>query len=751
MTTEELCPRCTLPRDKKGSGSLTQWMTTCSCDREGASRPENIQVISLNLCKQCGKRADKGRVGSLTQFIFRYDLCSCEGAEFAREHGIVLEPARGDPSGESSDDNDNPNQDTHNLTDESQFHQQPEDALAVDQEAFPRERYKPLKLMGKGAEGTVYLCRDLLLNKLVAIKLLNVLTDTQLQAFQLEARLLSKLDHPNIVRILDFGATLNGTPYMVLEQTEGLSLDRFLQEHGPLNWRAAAMLFLPLSKALSYCHANGVFHRDLKPSNILLLGNTSWLDKGAPSVAQVDEPAVQLVDFGVAKHIGTTSETATGSKEAMIGTPSFMAPDVARGFSFDERSEIYSLGCTLYTALVGRPPFKGESATEILLKHTYEPAPLLDGDTFPEELIQTLARCLEKEPSNRIQSMDHLADELATVASIPEPPQESKDTTDLSVLDLAGAERSRSKKRKIVTSIIIATVCSVGAIAYLASRPVDLPSKTPKKLEADKSVPLQGIDSKDQVIGLEDLMDPALKRVGSWELDKNSLKIYDEAGCRNVLKALALHPYRELKINGWLADKFPPEMFSDWRKHCKFFGISLTGATDEQLATFAPIGCIKKVELCDSPLKGGGLAAFKNTQLESIHFNQCGDLDTSELSVLKNFSSLHDLYFEEMYVERAKMQLICSLPITALSLERSKIEESAYPSLSKLEKVTYLNLNDTEFSDRHAKYLYGLKHLTKLNLSGCSLSPTTQAELIKRFPEARVMFLHKLRRKKRPL
>jgi|AGTN01.1.fsa_nt_gi Serine/threonine protein kinase len=365
MTTEELCPKCTLPRDKKGSGSLTQWMTTCSCDRDGASKAENIQALSLNLCKKCGKRADKGRVGSLTQFIFRYDLCSCEGAAFAQKHGIIREPGLSagmscrtagtsdQTAGTSGQTSGTSGPGTSDRTlDESQWQQEPEDALAVDQEVFPRERYKPLKLMGKGAEGTVYLCRDLLLNKLVAIKLLNVLTDAQLQSFQLEAKLLSKLDHPNIVRILDFGVTASGAPYMVLEQTEGVSLDQFLKDHGPLSWRAAAKLFLPLSKALNYCHANGIFHRDLKPGNILLLGNTSWLSE---STAPTDEPTVQLVDFGVAKHIGSTrdigvSETdgSVESKEAMIGTPSFMAPDVARGLSFDARSEIYSLAapCT---------------------------------------------------------------------------------------------------------------------------------------------------------------------------------------------------------------------------------------------------------------------------------------------------------------------------------------------------------------------------------------------------------------------
>lgn len=741
MTSEELCPKCTLPRDKNGSGSLTQWMTTCSCDREGASKAEDVQFISLNLCKQCGKRADNGRVGSLTQFIFRYDLCSCEGAAFAKQHGITLSKQISDQTNHETADQVAGASDRR--VDESQWQQEPEDALAVNQEAFPRERYKPLKLMGKGAEGTVYLCRDRLLNKVVAIKLLNVLTNTQLQSFQLEAKLLSKLDHPNIVRILDFGVTVSGAPYMVLEQTEGVSLDQFLKEHGPLSWRAAATLFLPLSKALSYCHTNGIFHRDLKPGNILLLGNRSWLSQ---STYPPDEPAVQLVDFGVAKNVGSE-----GSKEAMIGTPSFMAPDVARGLSFDARSEIYSLGCTIYTALIGRPPFRGDSATEILLKHTYEQAPLLDGDTYPEELIQTLARCLEKEPSNRIQSMDDLAEELATVAAMAEIPRQSEEDNEVSAAGWIGGQRSKSKKRKIVSSLAIATVCSVGAIAYLATRPVELPSKAPKKLEGGKSVPKQGIDSKDQVIGLEDLMDPALKKVGSWQLDRDSLKIYDEAGCKSILQALDSHPYWHLKLNGWLVPKLPPEMFSDWRKHGKYIAVTLTEGTDEQIAAFAPIERIDDVELWDSPLTGAGLGAFNDAQLKSIYFSHCGQLDTSELSLLKKFTSLEKLTFEEMYIERAKMQLICSLPLTTLSLERSKIEESAYPSLAHLDKIAYLNLADTEFSDRHARYLYGLRNLKKLDLAGCSLSPKTQAELLQRFPKARVMFLHKLRRKKKPL
>jgi Serine/threonine protein kinase len=137
-------------------------------------------------------------------------------------------------------------------------------------EGFPRDRYKPLNMLGTGACGAVYLAKDLLLKKKVAVKVLRNLEATQLVGFQEEARTTSRLKHPNIVEVDDFAIAASGTPYMVLEYVDGISLKSLIEREGPLSYIACIPLFQQICEGLEYAHAHGIFHRDIKPSNILL-------------------------------------------------------------------------------------------------------------------------------------------------------------------------------------------------------------------------------------------------------------------------------------------------------------------------------------------------------------------------------------------------------------------------------------------------------------------------------------------------
>ncbi len=187
---KEICRRCKRSKYQKGSGSLTDWITCCRCDLKSADLEQGSTV---NFCSTCGKRIREGRSGSLTQFIFRFDLCSCDKPAWLPTPLPPIEEETEHPQLEEN-----------------------EQTLNFNPDLFPIERYKPISVLSEGANEGAYVCRDVILNKLVAVKIIHSAPAEKLVAFQNEAKRLSKLDASESDRILDFGATKSGA-YQVLE------------------------------------------------------------------------------------------------------------------------------------------------------------------------------------------------------------------------------------------------------------------------------------------------------------------------------------------------------------------------------------------------------------------------------------------------------------------------------------------------------------------------------------------------------
>ncbi len=395
----EFCGKC--GQAKRGSGRLTQWIKVCSCFAVPETPTVSTSTNELKLCSICGKRINAGRAGSFTQWVFRSDACSCPRPESDSQDDTT----NGDNCFESADSTEQPK------TNEAELERQK--LAELYSERIPADRYQVIREIGKGAAGTVVLCRDLLLQKKVAIKSLNFLRRESLLSFQQEAKATSKLNHPNIVQVIDFGTTVTGAPYMVLEYFDGFSLESSLSQYGAMPVDLALDVFKQVLNALIYSHAQKIWHRDIKPSNILL--------------ANVDGETidVRLIDFGIAaftQTIGDTSnEQPDDQHKTLVGTPAYMSPDQALGRSYDARSEIYSLGCVLFEMLTGRPPFLGDTALETISLHgNAVPPKLADtiGDTSVihptvlaglETVIET---CLAKDPKNRFHSVAQLKQAL---------------------------------------------------------------------------------------------------------------------------------------------------------------------------------------------------------------------------------------------------------------------------------------------------------------------------------------------------
>ncbi|MGF1580506.1 MAG: protein kinase [Gemmataceae bacterium] len=272
--------------------------------------------------------------------------------------------------------------------------------------------YEILSELGRGGMGVIYKARQHQPRRFVALKMIltgEYANSDELARFQAEAEAVAKIQHPNIVKVHQV-AEHQGHPYLTLEYVDGGNLAQYLKET-QLGPRQAALLVLTLADAIHKAHKKGIIHRDLKPANILL--STENSDEALPFQPKV-------ADFGLAKQLeGMASVAPAGPKTqsgAIMGTPSYMAPEQAAGKTkmIGPETDIYALGAILYELLTGNPPFQGGKTIDVLLKVTNEdpvPPRQLAPDT-PRDLETICLKCLQKEPKKRYQTAKELADDL---------------------------------------------------------------------------------------------------------------------------------------------------------------------------------------------------------------------------------------------------------------------------------------------------------------------------------------------------
>ncbi|PWT97462.1 MAG: hypothetical protein C5B53_08005, partial [Candidatus Melainabacteria bacterium] len=338
-------------------------------------------------------------------------------------------------------------------------------------------RYEILAYIGQGGMGIVYKARDVQSNEFVALKLLfaNRVPDSQaIVRFQQESKAASLLDHTCLTKVYDSGVAESGQPYLVMELIEGVTLAAKIAQEGQIPVDETLRIFIQVCEGLEHAHEHQIIHRDLKPSNIIITGY------GDNSVN------VKILDFGLAKIQTPPDQTSLNITQTgqLVGSPFYMSPEQARGGQVDHRSDLYSLGCSMYEALTGGPPHIGNSPMSTLMKRENDPPlPLTEGSlgkSFPEQVEHVVSRLLNRLPEERFQSAQEVKEELIRllngepIKSLPTTPT-TRSTTPQAAMKGKGA------KSLIMNSAMVLLV-SGGLLAVGA---LVLSRHAEKKIEKD--------------------------------------------------------------------------------------------------------------------------------------------------------------------------------------------------------------------------------------------------------------------------
>ncbi|MBX9948113.1 MAG: serine/threonine-protein kinase [Candidatus Obscuribacterales bacterium] len=262
-------------------------------------------------------------------------------------------------------------------------------------------RYEVQQCLSKQPASSLYKARHLLMDRPVAIRLLTATDIQSLKRFQVEAKVASSLNHPNIITVLDFGVS-NGRPYLVTDYLEGKTLADLLKQHGKLSYARTLDIFSQVCDAVTYAHKQDLLIRCLKPSQIFVYDTPDYKD------------FVKVVEFGISeRYLEDGEEVRNLANKAVInGDPHYLSPEAVLSVKLDAKSDVFTIGCVMYEALVGRPPSQGKSAHEVMHRQlTKVPQAVREasgcGD-IPEAVERVVMRAIEKDPDQRFPSMEAL-------------------------------------------------------------------------------------------------------------------------------------------------------------------------------------------------------------------------------------------------------------------------------------------------------------------------------------------------------
>lgn len=538
----------------------------------------------------------------------------------------------------------------------------PEDILAA-----LGARYVDIEFLAAGANGAVFRAHDQNLDKKVAIKVLKSSSARDLIAFQKEARSAAKLEHINLVSILNFGITASNNAYIILEFVDGLSLERFVESNGHLSVTQSMDLLRQVMTGLSHAHSKNIAHRDLKTSNIMVYGF------GTSSLKAV------VIDFGLAcdQKLQDESQVATN---ALFGSPLYMSPEQAGGSKGDRRSDIYSLGCIAYRMVTGHTPFFSDDLFTVLHMHREQRPPLLTELApdleFPEGLQECLDIMLEKDPDDRFQSIEEILDRFDKIEQTQKKKEEEHLALQLEAQRAAQKASAppleiKSFKKKWLAIPIISILVLTGLLMVAA------------RLQASH------------------LPAPAVVPVA-----EEAKTIFEKRGTRNS----------EDFVKVWRVERASILEEHEWEQ---IIPRSAASITDSSLRLIAQEKVLKasNLNLSASMIDGTGLKYLKNVNIEVLDLADC-KLSPAGYEALSQMKSIQKLSLCRTAVGERDLKLIAKLPrLTDLLLVNCKnVDDKCMDTIVQMKRIALLNISNTGVTNKGLENISKMKNLESIVL-----------------------------------
>ncbi|MBP9092667.1 serine/threonine protein kinase [bacterium] len=692
-----------------------------------------------DVCRRCGKaRAIKSREGSFTAYLFQELRCHCGDSSSSQRRSAADRGA-------------------DRVAQRKQFTQAvrglANSAGAPCQAQFANNTivggtFKIVSLIGEGGMSAVYLAEHLGLHRNFALKILSpeLVNENGWLRFQSEAQTLAALNHRTFVKVYDLGIHEGTTPFYSMDYLRGYSLEELIAGDGPMPLAQMLSTFIEILDGLAYAHRNGIVHRDLKPANIM--------------ICTVDgSRAVKLLDFGISKLIGSATTTTKmqqlTSAGDVFGSPFYMSPEQSGGEAVDARSDIYSLGCSMFEVLSGFVPYDGENALDTILMHQEAEIPsILDfeaGSDLPPSIDIVLAKCLAKRPDDRYQSAKELALDLTRIS-------EGKDVQDYGLVSTVGETNAMKRRGRIksddggqfragsrkLTSVPLAIFMLTVAALALGSYVVFQGSLRPKS--ADERQPsrnsVSNLELLDSAPGVWTHFDYAQEPKGS-EKDQTPFSSLETVGNKTKLvfnfpEDIALGLLSDDFVNGLVGvgrnakgrleypsnvelTYTPTTILKKYPQYLKRFkpgdfhilNLDQSAAGDEMLkavAANAPwIEYLVFKEAKDITAKSiPSLSSFYNLRiLEASGSTISGDI----LAQADCWAKLEQLHWEQANNPGPLLKKLQSSPITVLRLEHTNLTSEDFESIAKLSGLTNLTLTGSRITEKDCKVLAKLKHV----------------------------------------
>jgi serine/threonine protein kinase len=544
--------------------------------------------------------------------------------------------------------------------------------------------------LGNGTFGPVYLAQHVTTERECVIKFLtdNSRLDSEaLKRLDQAMKAVSKMEHANVVRVFECDVPLTGVAYIVTEYVDGKDLGDIIEHNGPVSVDEAIDVFINVAAGLGYAHRQGILHRNIKPANILLSQHGG--DSG-----------VKIADFGLSQLFMRKELAERVTAEAtdeILSEPYYMSPEQCNGDPLDARSDIYSLGCVMYEAVTGQPPFGKRNAVKAILAHVKEKPQRISGTAGNLEAFESVVlKCLEKDPARRYKTASDLC-------------------ADLERLRQGQAPKAKAPLRAspAVTVLALAAVCLIGVALLMKSAPVlhqDSPQHNkPSSQDEDLSKFIVRAD-----LGRNEMLN-------NKETRNLSIEAIEEPSSSDFKSIKNMH--KLLRLNVQYAHISDSDLLNLEKLPLEFIRIGQTPITDDGMEILSRIPTLRFLDVPGSRVGGPGLAAIAKLPALQILELESDKISDSDLKALRKCKALRILALDGCPISDASAKVLSEMNLVALFVHRCNLSDRFLAQIARSRTIKYLdisgNLKITES---------GLAQLQSMHLNGLWLDNTGASE-----------------------